>query len=739
MGNGGTVNINADDGIDGSIYGTGSVIIGDGTTATNYFDSSTHFGKNDSGVITYLNSLIISSGSSLTLNNAAYITTTTNNGTLNLNTDSFLGGTVKGGTVNINTHYDNSYYNTVDSSFYYTTFGTNATDAILELNITEGNSLILNNTNYINTINILSIPSIDYPSLSLKGADKSNMSLNLNDSTAGISYETDGYFETIISLRNTKGDTNNEYMDQMYNLIQILNRPAQDEDGNGVSLDFSNNNLYLNIISTDVDVGEKFFIDSWTVDYFAEASLTYEGIFTNLKLETEFDDKTNLHNLYLVVKNNRYPTTDIVSEATITAANVINTWTFLDQTLHDMILVSNLQNIEDDGDFYHALQNITPDVSGLNKEMAKKSLEISLNNIDKRLGNYRMMKFNSNSADYNMKRQKGQNIEYYEDYFTKPFYESNVWVEGFGGTFKQNTVENIFGYESTFAGLSLGYDVRVNNNFLFGVSYTLNQYDANDLDYISSTRDDMSATTNNFDLYSMIYGKWAYLSLNAGGSYNEYKQQRKINFYNFDKVAKSDYKGYSYYGKSEFGFNILLYNNANKEVDTVIKNLNLRTIEGNKQKKLKTYKKGFVDNFIMLTPKVAATYGNIIIEDFHEKGADAADLEIETEDYEFLNVSAGLAISLNNTLSNGMMFKTVLDGYVNKNLKDNKVELRARYEDDTQYFNVHGFEIDELSYSGGISFNLDFSENFSMGIGYNYVSSAETVGQMLKLNMLIMF
>ncbi|MDD2840318.1 MAG: autotransporter domain-containing protein, partial [Rickettsiales bacterium] len=711
----GTTYINTDDAISGSIYGIGSVVIGNSTA---YDYNSTNFGT----LSNVLASLTIDSGSSLTLSNNAYITTTLNSGTLNLEDNSFLAGTVTGGTINVNTDYNNL------SGGNYTIFGTSIS-AVELLNITNGNSLTLNNTNYINSIDILSQSNTNYPSLSLKGNGISNVSLNLNNSTSGITYDRNTYIGAVITLKNTTGNTNNEYMTQMYDLTQVLNNAAAD-----TSLDFSDNNLYLNVLSNSVPTGTSFLIDSSaTTDYFSEASLTYEGIYLNLKLEVTGND------LYLNVENNRYPTTDIVSEATITAANVVNSWTFSDETLNDMILVSNLQNIVSNSDFYHALQNITPDVSGLNKEMIKKSLEISLGNIDKRLNTYRMMKFNSNTADYNMKRQRSQNIKYYEDYFTKPFNESNIWIEGFGGTLKQKTIENIFGYDATFTGFSLGYDIRVNNNFLFGLSYTLNQYDAIDKDYIKSTRDNMTATTNNFDLYSMLYGKWAYLSLDIGGSYNELKQQRKINFYNFDKIAKSDYKGYSYYGKSEFGFNILLYSNANEEKDTIIKNVNAQIIKGNKQKKLKTYKKGVADNFIMLTPKIAATYGNIMIDNFKEKGADAADLEIETEDYEFLNISGGLSLSLNNTLSNGMLFRTMLNGYANNNIRDNKVELKAKYEDDTQYFNVYGFETEKLTYNGEISFNLDLSENFGIGIGYDYIYSKETVGQLIKANILIMF
>lgn len=716
----GVVNIYTDDAINGSIYGDGSAVIGNGSVATDYNYDNTHFGTLSNA----LASLKIITNSSLTLNNTAYIERTRNYGTLNLNSGSFLTGIVNGGTVNINTDYNNL------SGSNYTVFGESG-DTITLLNIQNDGSLSLNNISYIDAINIYSESNTSYPSLSLIGDGISNISLNLNDATSGINYKKDisgnptDFIGAVITLKNTTGDTNNEYMTQMYNLTQVLNNTAVD-----TSLDFSNNNLYLSILSRYVAVGTSFLIDS-SLD-FSEASLTYEGIYLNLKLRIAGND------LYLDVLNNRYPTTDVVSKATITAADVINNWTFSDETLHDMILVSNLQNIESDSDFYHALRDITPDVSGLNKEMAKKSLEISLSNVDKRLNTYRMMKFNSNSADYNMNRQKSKNIKYYEDYFTKPFNESNIWIEGFGGTLKQDDIENIYGYDATFTGFSLGYDIRVNNNFLFGLSYTFNQYDATNNDKVVATKDDMTGTTNNFDLYTMLYGKWAYLSLDAGGSYNEFKQQRKINFYNFDKIAKSDYRSYSYYGKSELGFNILLYKNANKE-DTIIKNLSFRTIEGNEYKKLKTYKKGAVDNFIMLTPKVAATYGNIIIEDFKEKGADAADLDIETDDYEFLNISGGLSLSLNNTLSNGMLFRTVLNGYANNNIKNDKVELKARYEDDTEYFTVYGFETEKLTYNGGISFNLDFTENFGIGLGYDYIYSKETVGQLVRANMLIMF
>ena len=142
------------------------------------------------------------------------------------------------------------------------------------------------------------------------------------------------------------------------------------------------------------------------------------------------------------------------------------------------------------------------------------------------------MKFTSKSANYNMPRLKDKYIKYYEDYFTKPYNENNVWIEPFVGNIKQDTIDHIYGYSADYFGASLGYDIRVNNNFVIGFGYTGARYGAENNDK-KQTRDDLTALTNNFDIYSMLYGKWFYLSLNAGGSYNEIQQKRRIKFNNF--------------------------------------------------------------------------------------------------------------------------------------------------------------------------------------------------------------
>lgn len=374
-------------------------------------------------------------------------------------------------------------------------------------------------------------------------------------------------------------------------------------------------------------------------------------------------------------------------------------------------------------------------VSGLNRDILKNSIDISFNNISKILNNYRTMKFTSKSANYNMPKLKDKYIKYYEDYFTKPYNENNIWIEPFVGNIKQDTIDNIYGYSSDYFGASLGYDIRVNNNFIIGFGYTGAIYGAENNDE-KQLRDDLTAITNNFDIYSMLYGKWFYLSLNAGGSYSKFIQKRNINF---NKTAKSDYLGYSYYGKGELGFNILLYSNEEGE-DKVRVSKKFKPLNKDKENyKLKKYKMGTINNFLLLTPKANINYGNIMFDKYLEKNAGAANMEIKTKDYDFITVGGGLSMTYNKSLNTNWNFQTILSGYVNKYLTNDKVELDARFENQTNIFKLYGFEPNNLNYDGEIQFNITKNEDLSFGLGYNYRYSKDNVNQMLKFNLLLMF
>ena len=381
---------------------------------------------------------------------------------------------------------------------------------------------------------------------------------------------------------------------------------------------------------------------------------------------------------------------------------------------------------------------INNSVSGLNKNILKNSIDVSFSNISKRLNNYRSMKFTSKSANYNMPRLKDKYIKYYEDYFTKPYNENNVWLEPFVGNIKQDTIHNIYGYSADYFGASLGYDIRINNNFIIGFGYTGARYGAENNDE-KQTRDDLTALTNNFDIYSMLYGKWFYLSLNAGGSYNEIQQKRRIKFNNFDKIAKSDYLGYSYYGKGELGFNILLYSNE-KDENKIRVSEKFKSVNENKEDhKFKKYKMGAINDFLLLTPKTNITYGNIMFDKYLEKNADAANMEIKTKDYEFLTVGGGLSITYNKSLNTNWNFQTILGGFINKYLTNDKVELDAKFESRKDIFKLYGFEPSDLNYDGEIQFNFTKNEDLSFGLGYNYRYSKDNTNQLIKLNLLLIF
>lgn len=781
------LNLQDNSGVIGSIYGVGMVSINTDYSTT---DVDGVVGNNTNlGTLTNsISSVWVSDDKTLTIGNSAYIDdlTLNNNSILTLEKDSAISGIVHGlgidATINVNGIFATNSLGTGN----YTYFGTSSSDRINMVNINSNGSLTLNTNTYIDKINITAVSSYTAPSLALKGLEAASNTLTLN-TFQGIDYDYNSNLAVLMTLRNTPGDQNNEYMKQLHDLSQMIN--------NNITENFKveNNNLYVDILSRAQAEGDKFLIDTnASASFFNEATLIYETIFKDLKLETEVNLNGDTE-LYLVVKQDRTPTTSDVSGGTIVSSSVVDKWRFIDRSFNESVLVANLQGIVGKTDFFHALRNISPDASGLNNKIPTQSITSAVSNIDKRLSYFRMMRFDSKTNNYNLKNLSLRDKRYYDDYFTKPYPENNIWIEVFGGNLKQNEVDKIFGYDANFYGGTIGYDIRVNTNFVFGMSYTFNSVDANDLDYIKSDRDNLSATTQNGDLYMMLYNKWNYLTLNVGGGFNDYEQERKINFSNFNKTAKADYNGYSYHVGVEYGFNHMLYdslenknkksnkkdasssylddkcskdrnnidcrgyNRRNRQNDDdyssysydkgneyydnrIVTGVNYNNTKNNQVNKgLKTYNVGPIRNFVMLTPKISLTYDNIVINDYTETGADAASLEIKTENYETLDLNGGLSLTLSKGLSRNVSFQTILSGVVSYALINDKVELEARYIDDENFFRVFGIEPNDLTYSTGIDFNFNFFDRVDLSLGYNYVFTDNFRGQMLRLTFLWAF
>lgn len=710
-----SLTLDSNSGVIGTIYGSGTLNINTNYSTTNVngvLGNNTKIGSSSLSRVAKVNigknatddGLIPEIDITLDLNNNAYvgIMNISNNSVLNINALGNVNGIIVGannnqGTININKDYNTATSNTI--------FGVEG-NRLKQVNITN-NEFTLSNSAYINNFNITS-----------------------NEVYTGtkrlLTMESNSIFTGSITLDKRDNDMligivlNENYILDLANILSLINTGKND------SASITNGNeAYLNLIDRDT-LTNGTVIDIATGKDYSNAGLTYDGIYMDLKLEKSTTD------LKLVVNSNRTPTIDDVSQATITSANVIDSWTFNRKSSNENILTANLQAVSNKSEFFHAITNLTPDVSGLNIKVPTQSIISAVANIDKRLNFLRTVKISENTNAF-MQNLLNNMPPYHDEYIKK----RNMWWELFGGTLHQDTVDNIYGYDATFYGGTVGYDIKVNPSFVFGGSYTFNMVNANDLDYIKSDRDDLKAITNNLDLYMMFYSKWQYLAINVGGGFNMYEQERKINFYEFNRVAKADYNGFSYYGGIEYGFNILLYN-SNKQTDSKVKKSEYDTVQ-RITKKLESYTDGKKNSFIMLTPKISLTYNNIIIDDYTENGGDAANLVIKSKDYNSLDINGGLSLTYNKSISSVTNFQTALNGFVSYGIINNQVELDARYIDDDEVFKVYGIDPPDLTYNVGINFNFNFYEKIDMGLSYNYMFGDGFNGQMIKLSVLYNF
>ena len=467
------------------------------------------------------------------------------------------------------------------------------------------------------------------------------------------------------------------------------------------------------------------------VEDYSSAVIEYSDIntiFYKFKLEQE----TNLNNLNLIVTNRDIerkllPDTTI-SDATYITAHAIDDW--MKDPYRNAIarpLIRSLQETETKPNFWSAMTEITPDVTGLNLHIPIQATLNAINNIDKRLSYFRLLRFTSTTHLHNIRSLSQKNIKYYEDYYDKPFNEHNLWAEAFVGALHQDNLDRIFGYDMNYYGGTIGYDVKADIREVLGMSYTFTLVDAEDLNPVKENKDEMTAIAHNIDLYYMIYGKWNYLSLNIGGNITQYMQKRNIHIESFDEVAEADWLGYSYYANAEYGLNILLLEYGQERTKNrleIVNGGNEKSMKAIKENTANNYRLGTTNNFVMFTPRLSLRYSGIIMNEYEEEGAGAANLAVAIDNFSTLDASIGATLTFSNLITNDVTLQTSLIGNLSYMIQNNRVELTARFIESDIEFDVYGFkQPDELSYDLGIMFNFVFLDRMEVGVNFVYTAA----------------
>lgn len=178
---------------------------------------------------------------------------------------------------------------------------------------------------------------------------------------------------------------------------------------------------------------------------------------------------------------------------------------------------------------------------------------------------------------------------------------SNWWGKGFASQGRQDDVDNRSGYRSEALGLMLAHDIPLNENTRIGLGGA----------YANTTIDGNNSTgRTKIDSYQVTAyvshapGPWFVQGAVTAGA-DQYKGSRNITFTGINRTASADYSGQQYSAVVMTGRHFYL-------------------------------------NQTIVTPLAALQASRIRIESYTESGAGAANLQVNSQDYDFVQSTLGV-------------------------------------------------------------------------------------------------
>jgi outer membrane autotransporter protein len=253
-----------------------------------------------------------------------------------------------------------------------------------------------------------------------------------------------------------------------------------------------------------------------------------------------------------------------------------------------------------------------------------------------------------------------------------------LWVQGYGGTGDKggSDVASRYGYDT--AGVVAGFDRRVADPLLLGVS----------LGY-SSTRTSMKdlsdrATVSGYQVgvYGMFNKDPWYVSSTVAYGYNRYDTNRDISFGEIRRAAKARYDGHALGGYLETGYRIAI-----SGADII--------------------------------PMMSLTGGNLMRDGFQERNAGAVSLDVDGERSSFLVGSMGVRLAKGYALSSGVFTPEIRIRWDHDFVGDDYV-LNGRFAGQPlSVFTTRGDRGDRDSFAPGLGLTLQTKDNVYFHLTYD--------------------
>ncbi|MBN2189823.1 MAG: autotransporter outer membrane beta-barrel domain-containing protein, partial [Candidatus Aureabacteria bacterium] len=267
------------------------------------------------------------------------------------------------------------------------------------------------------------------------------------------------------------------------------------------------------------------------------------------------------------------------------------------------------------------------------------------------------------------------------------FRNIDIWAKGFGNYLDQDKRDHIDGYKAHTLGTTIGVDFLVADPLRIGLSggYAFSRVDSEQSNIGDTDIDSYQGT---------IYGGYSdgpvYIDVAGSLAYNKYEGSRTVTFGNIARTADSDYDGRQYSAYIEGGCALEI-------------------------------------NGPEITPIASLRYIYLHLDDYTESGADALNLKVDSQDYDFLQ--SGLGARFAYPIRNAeMTFIPEIHGMWLYDFVGDEQQATSTFTGGGASFRTEGADPAQNSFNVGGSLMLIMTDNLSLILAYDFEGKEDFIG-----------
>jgi len=272
---------------------------------------------------------------------------------------------------------------------------------------------------------------------------------------------------------------------------------------------------------------------------------------------------------------------------------------------------------------------------------------------------------------------------------------SYVWVQPFGSRTSQDARGSVYGYKANTTGIAIGGDVGLNNDWRVGGAVSYVRANINDDTIVQNESLDIEA------YQASVYGsgKWlgnTRLNLQASLGTNSNESQRSITFSSLNREAKGDFNSWNMQLKGE-----VMYEPYSLNATTTF------------------------------TPSVGVDYRYVSVDGFTEKGAGAANLDVDSASEDSLVLSIGG--HLTHHISNSAILTANLG--VGHDFMADQSSVTSTFTGGGASFQTEGIAPASTVVKAGLGMKIQTASNLEVSAGYNIEARNDFDNQSLSVKL----